>query len=127
MTERADVNVVRKRLLALLPRVSAEVETLRETEKLNLLGFLGDDARLVVVQEETTVAVIGVKENIRQNILYALRRLREGHYHYGQCEDCGAEIPQVPRLESVPWATRCVSCQEYFETFGEPRVLARAA
>jgi RNA polymerase-binding protein DksA len=33
---------------------------------------------------------------------------------YGQCEDCGANIPAA-RLVANPVATRCVACQERFE------------
>ena len=33
---------------------------------------------------------------------------------YGQCEDCGANIP-VARLVASPAATRCVACQERYE------------
>jgi DnaK suppressor protein len=30
---------------------------------------------------------------------------------YGMCEDCGDPIPSR-RLEAIPWATRCIACQE---------------
>jgi phage/conjugal plasmid C-4 type zinc finger TraR family protein len=30
------------------------------------------------------------------------------------CEDCGDEIPPE-RRRLIPWATRCLSCQEDFE------------
>ncbi len=33
---------------------------------------------------------------------------------YGWCEGCGESI-NVRRLQAVPWATRCVSCQEKSE------------
>jgi RNA polymerase-binding transcription factor len=39
----------------------------------------------------------------------ALGRLREGSY--GTCQDCGLPISRK-RLEAVPWARYCVSCQE---------------
>lgn len=42
----------------------------------------------------------------------ALLRLREGSF--GDCIDCGQEIP-LARLEAEPTAARCVSCQELFE------------
>ncbi len=45
----------------------------------------------------------------------ALTRLRnpEGG-HYGECDDCGTEIP-FDRLKVEPWALRCVACQEAHE------------
>ncbi|MGH8939112.1 MAG: TraR/DksA family transcriptional regulator [Actinomycetes bacterium] len=38
----------------------------------------------------------------------AIRRLADGTY--GQCEDCRAAIPRK-RLETIPYARRCVACQ----------------
>jgi DnaK suppressor protein len=42
----------------------------------------------------------------------ALHRMSEGKY--GECVDCGNPI-ELDRLKLVPWATRCVDCQEQFE------------
>jgi len=39
----------------------------------------------------------------------ALERLREGTY--GTCMDCGMSVSHK-RLEAVPWARYCVTCQE---------------
>lgn len=39
----------------------------------------------------------------------ALHRLQRGQF--GRCEECGEEIPQK-RLQAIPWARYCVSCQE---------------
>lgn len=42
----------------------------------------------------------------------ALRRMDSGSY--GQCVDCGVEIP-LARLYVVPEAARCIRCQEAAE------------
>lgn len=42
----------------------------------------------------------------------ALRRIDEGIY--GQCIDCGVEVP-APRLQATPEAARCIACQEKAE------------
>jgi DnaK suppressor protein len=42
----------------------------------------------------------------------ALERIEAGTY--GQCVDCGVQIPE-PRLVVAPEAARCVGCQEKFE------------
>ena len=42
----------------------------------------------------------------------ALARLREGTY--GECMTCGEEL-NLKRLEAVPWAGMCISCQEKVE------------
>lgn len=39
----------------------------------------------------------------------ALLRMREGTY--GTCQDCGLPVSKK-RLEALPWARYCVSCQE---------------
>lgn len=45
----------------------------------------------------------------------ALRRIDEGIY--GICEECGSEIP-IGRLKAMPFAVRCVDCQERRELMG---------
>ena len=45
----------------------------------------------------------------------ALRRLAEGSY--GACTEC--ELPISPnRLAAVPWARRCIRCQETYDSLG---------
>jgi DnaK suppressor protein len=39
----------------------------------------------------------------------AIRRIQEGDF--GACGDCNEQIP-VKRLTAIPWASRCVRCQE---------------
>jgi DnaK suppressor protein len=50
---------------------------------------------------------------VLRDIDAALRRLRDGSY--GVCMDCGIEITKK-RLEAVPWANFCVTCQERRQT-----------
>ncbi len=48
----------------------------------------------------------------------ALTRLRNPDGgHYGECDDCGADIP-FDRLKAEPWALRCVACQQAHEHAG---------
>lgn len=42
----------------------------------------------------------------------ALRQIDAGDY--GKCVLCGTEIA-IARLEAIPWARRCVDCQEFQE------------
>lgn len=50
----------------------------------------------------------------------ALRRLYKEPETFGTCTRCGTEI-SMERLELVPWAAVCVSCQEEIESgAGEP-------
>ena len=56
----------------------------------------------------------------------ALQRLENGTY--GLCQQCGEAIAPK-RLEALPWAERCVSCEEQLEqvyqsreeVYGEPQ------
>lgn len=47
----------------------------------------------------------------------ALERIELGEY--GECEDCGEEISRR-RLEAIPWAARCIECQEKQEAAARP-------
>ncbi len=49
------------------------------------------------------------ERNVLQLVEEALRRVRNGSY--GLCQNCEEEIQQK-RLEAVPWARHCISCQE---------------
>ncbi len=40
----------------------------------------------------------------------ALQRLADEPEDFGNCQDCGDEIP-LPRLTAAPWAEFCVPCQ----------------
>src|SRR4051794_29941709 len=46
------------------------------------------------------------------DVAAALKRIDEGTY--GECIDCGEDIPR-PRLDANPAAARCIPCQERLE------------
>jgi RNA polymerase-binding transcription factor DksA len=72
-----------------------ELDTIQSTENRNMaVGRLSAHARR------------------RQEIKLALRRLDGGEY--GMCVDCEEPIA-AKRLQAVPWAERCVICQEAHE------------
>ena len=48
----------------------------------------------------------------------ALRRVHDGSF--GTCIDCESEISSK-RLVAVPWASRCIRCQETADRDGEER------
>src|SRR5262245_14163508 len=60
------------------------------------------------------IALLEARTQQRIQLDEALRRLDEGTY--GICEDCEASI-SAGRLRALPFARRCVSCQEQFELF----------
>ena len=56
-----------------------------------------------------------------QQATAALRKLESAPGIYGVCGDCGADISER-RLRAIPFATRCLPCQERAE---EDRTLGR--
>jgi DnaK suppressor protein len=63
---------------------------------------------------------IGAKKiDIRQEELIKMdaaeRKLNDGTY--GTCEECGLEISEE-RLAAVPYAVRCIQCEERYEETG---------
>jgi DnaK suppressor protein len=59
------------------------------------------------------VRQISIDWTTRRAVLAALDRIRSGEY--GTCEHCGEPI-HAKRLEAVPWATLCVTCQAVAES-----------
>jgi RNA polymerase-binding transcription factor len=49
------------------------------------------------------------ERSVLQQVELALSRIAEGEF--GTCEECGEPI-QKKRLDAVPWARYCLSCQE---------------
>jgi phage/conjugal plasmid C-4 type zinc finger TraR family protein len=62
------------------------------------------------------VELLRDQEELRE-IERARERLADGSY--GECVDCGKDIP-VARLQAQPMAARCVACQEKWELRHDP-------
>ena len=60
------------------------------------------------------IALLEARTRQRNQLDEALRRLDEGTY--GVCEDCDEPISPA-RLRAMPFARRCVKCQEQAELF----------
>jgi len=60
------------------------------------------------------IALLEARTQERIQLDEAVRRLDEGTY--GICEDCEAPISPA-RLRALPFARRCVACQEQYELF----------
>ena len=61
---------------------------------------------------ELTVSRLNMEWRTRNAIEAALEKLSSGEY--GFCESCGEPI-HAKRLEAIPWATLCTSCQSLEE------------
>ncbi len=93
----------------------------------NLLGTTGTpDPREpgdIAQEDREDIEVTGsmdVAQASFRDVDAALRRLDE--HTYGRCAGCGGWIPRE-RLEAIPWAARCIPCQEAREKrpAGEPQ------
>jgi RNA polymerase-binding transcription factor DksA len=66
------------------------------------------DAGSTLSEADRTEAILHSARNQRDEVLAALARIEDDNY--GQCVDCGHEIPEG-RLDARPDAARCVGCQ----------------
>ena len=49
-------------------------------------------------------------DGVLKRVVKALGKLREDPDSYGECEECGDELP-LGRLRAMPYAEFCVACQ----------------
>ena len=76
------------------------------------------------IQQDLDLAVIQMKAEMLHNIDAALRRLAAGSY--GNCVECTREIPD-DRLRALPFAARCVACENTRERGADVRIGPRRA
>jgi DnaK suppressor protein len=58
---------------------------------------------------ELMVRTLDHESSLLAAVNAALQRIRDGEY--GVCQSCDGEI-SAKRLAAVPWALRCITCQE---------------
>jgi RNA polymerase-binding transcription factor DksA len=66
------------------------------------------DAGAMLSEADRSEAILHSARGQRDEVLAALTRIEQKTY--GQCTDCGHEIPEG-RLDARPDAARCVACQ----------------
>ncbi len=104
----------RERLRRVIEHLEGEVGQLGAYEEIES-GTLGNhpaDVGTEVFEAEQVIALERNEQELLGRVERALARLDEGTY--GQCERCGQEIP-FERLEALPYATLCVTCQAEVE------------
>jgi DnaK suppressor protein len=69
------------------------------------------------LQDELRLTLIQMKAETLNKIVEALARLEEGRY--GFCHECSGPIANG-RLEALPFAVRCTSCETRHEARGVP-------
>jgi RNA polymerase-binding transcription factor DksA len=101
--------------LAEIARTRAAVrrsrDGMRDSELAHVDNHPGDTGSELHDEELDETTAILLEEEERR-IEEARRALADGSY--GTCKSCGREIP-AERLEAVPEAVLCVSCQRHFE------------
>lgn len=73
------------------------------------------DVEDLSVQDSTAeqrISLLESRNKTRDQLDEALRRLDEGLY--GVCDECGGSIGEG-RLKALPFARRCIACQEQIE------------
>ncbi|MCC6587699.1 MAG: TraR/DksA family transcriptional regulator [Bryobacterales bacterium] len=112
-------------LAALMNRRAELTGTVVNLEEIHI-ERVADELDLLQQSSERELAIARIhrdNETIRK-IDAALQRLREGSY--GVCEDCEQAIAPA-RLKAIPWAARCVRCQERADSRTQFETLREAA
>ena len=63
-------------------------------------------------ENEMLLRRIAIDRHLLGDIRFALKRIEDGSF--GICAQCGDEINRN-RLSALPWAERCVKCQELLD------------
>jgi DnaK suppressor protein len=103
-------------------------QAILESKLSELLKFSGDRESLEIqptadpldqvrssTDRDMAVETLNQQARSIDDIRCALARIEEGSY--GRCERCEEQIPPK-RLDAVPWARMCVSCQSAVELEG---------
>jgi DnaK suppressor protein len=72
-------------------------------------------------ERDLAIQNVDRETHVRRDVKAALGRLRDGSF--GICMDCNAEI-SPKRLAVVPWAQRCIECQEAADREGLERAVS---
>ena len=72
-------------------------------------------------ERDLAIQNVDRETHLRREVKAALGRLRDGSF--GTCIDCNSEI-SPKRLAAVPWAHRCIQCQEAADRDGLERAVS---
>lgn len=81
-----------------------EIEIERHADELDRIVQLS--------QREVSTLLLDQNARLLASVRAALRRIETGEF--GVCINCEEEIP-AKRLAAIPWAERCIPCQERHE------------
>ncbi len=102
-----DRNAFKNHLLKLREKVTGHISFLAD-DTLNRVDDTPTEDRTDDFDREFALNLVSSEHDALFEIDEALRRLEEGRY--GVCESCSKHIER-PRLQALPFAKMCVSCQ----------------
>jgi DnaK suppressor protein len=110
-----------------MPSSTADYQTILETKRAELLAdahkreeirieHAADQLDNLQLQQhrELVIHQLDLGSSVLRQVEAALARIRSGEF--GICVGCDKSIP-ARRLQVVPWAAYCVSCQEQVDRF----------
>ena len=106
------LNEYRKVLLARKTELSSSLRTKLET--LSATGGAALEDMAPVFSDQFTALRINRLDYLQLKLVEAALA-RIDSEEYGLCTDCGSAIPSS-RLDAIPWAARCIACQELFSS-----------
>lgn len=123
---KSELKVYRNKLIAKLRQLEASQRRDALKEGSAASGAVADSADLAVLYASLDLNYsLTEKESwLVRKIKQALERIDSGSYGY--CQECGEKIARA-RLEALPWADLCRSCQEKLEAEEQQREAAEAA
>ncbi len=117
---KSELKVYRNKLIAKLRQLEASQRRDALKEGSAASGAVADSADLAVLYASLDLNYsLTEKESwLVRKIKQALERIDSGSYGY--CQECGEKIARA-RLEALPWADLCRSCQEKLEAEEQQR------
>jgi DnaK suppressor protein len=116
MARQEVITELRKRLSAERESLQEQIQSLSAENQVQhddagVGNHLADDATDIFTRERN-IALSNNAQELLAQVDSALQRLDQGSY--GVCARCGREI-STERLEALPYATLCISCQSEVE------------
>jgi DnaK suppressor protein len=110
-----DLAVMRKRLEEKQAEIQQHIATLtgspvqpEDTIQASDGVLESEEEAVDLVESDVEQAILNNEKTLFVEVQQALTRIENGTY--GLCSNCGQPIPEK-RLEALPWATLCVTCE----------------
>jgi len=102
------------RMLLLAKRAELSSSLRTKLETLSATGGAALEDMAPVFSDQFTALRINRLDYLQLKLVEAALA-RIDSEEYGLCTDCGSAIPSS-RLDAIPWAARCIACQELFSS-----------